>query len=232
MKYFIIGDVHGCYDELLDLLDKAGLNSDDQIICIGDMVDRGMKSAEALNFFRTTPGVASIQGNHERKHARSFRGEIEPAASQAITRLQIGEADYPAAVAYMDGLPRYLDLPDALLVHGFWEPGVPLEEQRETVIVGTMTGENYLKDNGIWPWYEYYDGGKPLVVGHRDYSDGRMQPFVYQDRVYGIDSRCVYGGSLTGLLLPDFKLISVPSRGDHWNAVMRQYPAIIAQYGE
>src|SRR5690242_20299168 len=187
MKYLIIGDVHGCYDELQDLLDKVGLTSDDQIICIGDMVDRGPKSDEVLNFFRTTPNAMSIQGNHERKHVRSYRGQTEAAASQTITRAQIGEDNYPDAIAYMDDLPRYLELPDATLVHAFWEPDVPVEDQRETVIVGTMTGEEYLRDNGFWPWYEYYDGDKPLIVGHRDYSDGQMRPFVYKDRVYTID---------------------------------------------
>ena len=97
MKQLIIGDIHGCYDELQDLLDKAELTSEDQIISIGDMVDRGPKSAESLNFFRTTPNALSIQGNHERKHVRSFRGQTEAAASQVITRAQIGEADYPDA---------------------------------------------------------------------------------------------------------------------------------------
>ncbi len=57
-----------------------------------------------------------------------------------------------------------------------------------------------------------------------------MKPFVYQDRVYMLDSRCVYGGELTGLLLPDFKLISVPSRGDHWSALQRQYADVIQEY--
>jgi hypothetical protein len=51
-------------------------------------------------------------------------------------------------------------------------------------------------------------------AGHRDYS-GTKQPLIYRDRVYGLDTRCCYGGWLTGLLLPDFKLISVASRGDH-----------------
>jgi serine/threonine protein phosphatase 1 len=232
MKQLIIGDIHGCYDELQDLLDKVGLSSDDQIISIGDMVDRGPKSAEVLKFFRTTPNAMSIQGNHERKHVRSYRGQTEAAASQTITRAQIGEENYLDAIAYMDDLPRYLELPDATLVHAFWEPDVVLEDQRETVIVGTMSGEEYLRNKGIWPWYEYYDGDKPLIVGHRDYSDGQMRPFVYEDRVYTIDSRCVYGGWLTGLLLPEFKLIEVPSRGDHWNAVMKQYAGIISHYGE
>jgi serine/threonine protein phosphatase 1 len=232
MKQLIIGDVHGCYDELQELLDKAGLSSDDQIICIGDIVDRGPDSARALKFFRTTPNVSSLQGNHERKHVRVARGETSPSASQVIARMQIGEADYASAVAYMDSLPRCLNLPDAILAHAFWEPGVPLDDQRESVLVGMSAGEEYLKSNGIWPWYEYYDGDKPLIVGHRDYT-GEQRPFIYDDgRVWGIDSRCVYGGELTGLLLPDFKLISVPSRADHWTAMQREYPGILAQYGE
>lgn len=226
MKHFIIGDIHGCYQELLDLLDKAGLSSNDQIIAIGDLVDRGPQSAEALTFFQQTPNVCSILGNHERKHIRSFRGEVEPADSQRITRAQIGEADYPAAVAYMDQIPRYLELPDAILVHGFYEPGVPLPEQQETVIVGTLTGERYLREHYRWPWYELYDGTKPLIVGHRDYT-GAMQPLIYRECVYGLDTRCCYGGSLTGLLLPDFKLISVPSRGDHWAALQADYRHIL-----
>lgn len=226
MKHLIIGDIHGCYHELLDLLDKAGLSSDDQIIAIGDLIDRGPYSAEVLTFFQQAPQARSILGNHERKHIRSFRGEIGPADSQRITRDQIGEPDYPAAVTFMDQFPRYLELPDAFLVHGFYEPGVPISEQQETVIVGTLTGEGYLREKYRWPWYEHYDGDKPLIVGHRDYT-GAKQPLIYRERVYGLDTRCCYRGSLTGLLLPDFKLISVPSRGDHWTELQATYRHIL-----
>jgi serine/threonine protein phosphatase 1 len=226
MPTLIIGDLHGCAAELLDLLDKSGLASDDPIIAIGDLVDRGPDSAGVLRFFQHTPNARSILGNHERKHIRVLRGELPPAPSQIIARQQIGEAAYPAAVAFMDSLPRFLELPEAILVHGFWEPGVPLAEQHETVLVGTLSGEDYLRQRLPWPWYAHYDGPKPLIVGHRDYSDGRQQPLIYQDRVYGIDTRCCYGGSLTGLLLPDFRLISVPSRGDHWGTLQRRYSAL------
>ncbi len=226
MKHLVIGDIHGCYHELLDLLDRAGLSSDDQIMAIGDVVDRGPHSAEVLAFFQRTPNTRSILGNHERKHIRSFRGEIQPAASQRITRAQVGEPDYPAAITFMDQFPRYLELPDAILVHGFYEPGVSLVDQREAVIVGTLSGEGYLRERYRWPWYELYDGAKPLIVGHRDYT-GLMQPLIYHDRVYGIDTRCCYGGALTGLLLPDFKLISVGSRGNHWSALQQSYPHLL-----
>jgi len=229
MRYFIIGDIHGCYAELQDLLAKAALTSDDQIISIGDMVDRGLDSASVIEFFRDTPNADSIMGNHERKHVRWFDDQVEPAASQIITRKQITEDIYPEVIGFMSDLPHYMDLPDALLVHGFYEPGVPLEDQRETVIVGTLSGEDYLRKRFSWPWYERYDGEKPLIMGHRDYTE-KMQVLNYKDRVWGIDTRCVYGGSLTGLLLPDFKLISVPSRGDHWADLQRQYSDVIRGY--
>lgn len=226
MRYFVIGDIHGCYAELQDLLDKAALNSDDQIISIGDLIDRGDDSASVVEFFRDTPNASAIMGNHERKHIRWFDDQVEPAASQIITRKQITEDIYPEVIGYMSDLPLYMDLPDALLVHGFYEPGIALEDQRETVLVGTMTGEEYLRKRYSWPWYERYDGEKPLIMGHRDYTD-KMQVLNYKDRVWGIDTRCVYGGTLTGLFLPDFKLISVPSRGDHWSDLQRQYADVI-----
>ena len=229
MRYFIIGDIHGCYAELQDLLAKAALNSDDQIIAIGDLVDRGLDSASVINFFRDTPNADSIMGNHERKHIRWFDEQVEPAASQVITRQQIGEADYPEVISYMSDLDQYMDLPDAVLVHGFYEPGVALEDQRETVVVGTLSGEDYLRKRFSWPWYERYDGEKPLIMGHRDYTE-KMQVLNYKDRVWGIDTRCVYGGSLTGLMLPGFDIISVPSRGDHWADLQRQYADVIRGY--
>lgn len=163
-------------------------------------------------------------GNHERKHVRSFRGEIPPALSQIITRQQLGAA-YPEAIEFMQTLPRFIELDDALLVHGFFEPDVSLEEQRDTVLIGTLSGEKYLTQTYPRPWYELYRGSKPLVVGHRDFL-GTREPFVYQDRVFGLDTGCYHGGALTGLLLPDFKIVSVPSRKDYWSELKRAHRAV------
>lgn len=227
MTILVVGDIHGCYAELQALLDRAGLAAGDSIIAVGDLFDRGPEPAAVLDFFRRTPGAQALMGNHERKHVRSARGELPPAASQMITRWLLGEDAYPAAVAYMAGLPRWLALPEAVIVHGFWEPGPPLEAQREDVLTGTLGGEAYLKARGWWPWYVHYPESWPLIVGHRDYS-GQRQPFIYRDRVFGLDARCCYGGGLAGLLLPDFRLLVVPSRGDHWGALQRRYAARLA----
>jgi serine/threonine protein phosphatase 1 len=217
----VIGDIHGCYDELRELLDRAGIGLGDEVLAVGDLIDRGPDNAEVLAYFRDRPGARSVLGNHERKHLRSARGEIEPALSQKITRRQLGSA-YPDWLGFLATFPRHVELPEALIVHAFWEPGVPLERQRDTVLVGTLSGESYLNDRYDRPWYELYDGPKPLIVGHRDYRrDG--QPFVHCDRVFGLDTGCCYGGRLTGLLLPAFRFISVPARANHWHATCERF---------
>lgn len=225
MQHLIVGDIHGCYDEFRELLEKAGLCSGDAVIALGDIVDRGPDTARVLEFFRTAPDAASLMGNHERKHIRSFRHEIMPATSQVIARLQIGETAYPEAIACMSAFPVYVELPDALLIHGFFEPGVPIASQREDVLCGVTSGEKYICRTCHQPWYKMYDQHQPLVVGHHDYGNNG-KPMIVRARnsnVYCIDTGCCYGRKLTGLLLPAFRLISVASRRDYWAEFRRKY---------
>lgn len=222
MQHLIIGDIHGCFDELQDLLQAAGLAADDQITALGDIVDRGPDSPRVLDFFDSAHNAMSLMGNHERKHVHSHAGRIRPALSQQITRRQIGEAGYDDACRMMDRFPRYIELPEAILVHGFYEPGIPLAEQRETVVVGTLSGEHRLQQQDRGAWYERYDGHKPLIVGHHDYLR-TGQPLIWDDRVWAIDTGCCHGGRLTGLLLPGFRIVSVPGRRDHWTELQEQH---------
>jgi len=222
MQTLVIGDIHGCYDELLSLLDKAGLTEDDSIVSVGDCVDRGPDSPAVLRFFQEKPNALLIMGNHERKHVRADMHEVKLARSQKISKIQFGET-YSDALAFMRELPLYLDLSNALVVHGYFEPGLPLSQQRATVLCGTMGGDKHLRALSDRSWYELYDGDKPLLVGHHNYSN-TDQPFIYQDRVFGLDTDCVTGRALTGLLLPSFKILSVPSRANYWAQIQRVYP--------
>jgi serine/threonine protein phosphatase 1 len=97
-----------------------------------------------LEFFCNSTSRLSLMGNHERKHIRGARHEVRLALSQIISREQIG-ASYPQALTWMEAFPLFVDLPEAVLVHGYLEPGIVLEEQRDTVLCGTMSGDQYLK---------------------------------------------------------------------------------------
>lgn len=221
MNTFVIGDIHGCTTELQELLDKAGVAEDVRIIALGDIVDRGPDSAQVLDFFSNNPSRLSLMGNHERKHVRGARHEVRLALSQIISREEFGPA-YPQALERMGSFPLYIDLPEAILAHGYLEPGIPLEQQRDTVLCGTMSGDHYLRNQYEQPWYALYDGEKPLIVGHHDHLHNG-QPFIFQDRVFCLDTSCVHGGALTGLLLPEFKIVSIPSRRNYWRETRQKY---------
>jgi hypothetical protein len=192
---------------------------------VGDLVNRGPDSRSVLHFFRERLHARSVAGNHERKHVREARagqaagppGAGGPPGRGSVRqgREQIGPEEYPAALQYMMSLPPFIALPEAIVVHAFWEPGLTLAEQDEEVLVGSDAAEAYLARWYPRPWYELYDGPLPLVCGHHDYLQDR-QPLVIDDRVYMIDTGCVYGGRLTGLLLPEWRLLSVDSRGRYW----------------
>jgi len=221
MQTLVIGDIHGCYFELQALMEKANLGDGDSIISLGDFMDRGPETPQVLDFFQNTLNTRALMGNHERKHVRAAKGELSLAISQKISRQQLGDG-YADAVTWMERLPLFLELPEAVLVHGYLEPGVPIEEQNPLVLCGTMGGENILRERYDRPWYELYEGEKPVIVGHHNYND-TDQPFVYHDKVFGLDTSCVNGKSLTGLLLPSFRLISVPSRGNLWSQIRSTY---------
>ena len=213
MKYLVIGDIHGCYRELMDLIEKSGISDGDGIIALGDIVDRGPASREVVRFFRDRPGSSAILGNHERKHVRSHKGLIAPSLGQYLTRLQFSDSEYPEMVSFLETLPLYIELPDAILVHGALEPGVELEMQLENVLTCSMSGEKYLQARYQRPWYELYDGVKPIIAGHINYGGGD-EPTIHRDLVYCIDTDCCHGRSLTGIVLPDFRIVSVKSRGE------------------
>lgn len=220
-RTIIIGDIHGCFDELQALLARLAPTRDDQIIALGDIVDRGPQSERVLEFFRDTPNARSLMGNHERKHIRSARGPVRPALSQVIVRAELADR-YDMWLDFMETLPQCIELPEAILIHGFFEPGLPLAQQRDTVVVGTLTGEFHIRQKCGDAWYEHYEGAKPLVCGHRHYRrDG--QPLIRDGRVYAIDTGCATGSRLTALVLPGFQLESVPAARNYWAEARLRY---------
>ena len=52
-RRIVVGDIHGCYDELMELLEKVGIGDDDRIVSVGDLITKGPKSKEVLELFMT-----------------------------------------------------------------------------------------------------------------------------------------------------------------------------------
>ncbi|HVH44387.1 MAG TPA: metallophosphoesterase family protein [Labilithrix sp.] len=137
-RTIIIGDVHGCFEELLDLLDRVGATSDDRLLSVGDLVDRGPGSVSVVAHFRSLPSAVVLMGNHERKHARGVFSY-----GQEITRLQFGDA-YEDARSWMQRLPYFFEDEYVRVVHAAMVPGIPLAEQKEEILCGSTAGTHTL----------------------------------------------------------------------------------------
>jgi serine/threonine protein phosphatase 1 len=217
----IVGDVHGCFEELMQLLEEVALRPEDQLISVGDLVDRGPRSPEVVQFFRQRPNTVVLMGNHERKHVRAVFSY-----AQEITRLQFG-AGYDEAVRWMQTLPYWYEDEHVRVVHAALLPGVPLAEQPPEILCGTTSGERELA--ALVPegaWHDRYDDAKPVAFGHHVVGQA---PLVRDGKVFGLDTGACHGWALTALSVPDFTLTSVPARADYWAAAKVQWQLPVLQ---
>jgi serine/threonine protein phosphatase 1 len=210
-----IGDIHGCYDELLDLLDRIGPSDDDLLIPVGDMIDRGPKPVQVFNFFQSRKNTNALMGNHERKHVRGLLS-----LAQKIT-CNTFDQNYSKARSWMSALPYYYEDDEVIVVHAALQPGVPMQDQQEEILCGTMSGERKLKRllNGK-NWNEVYIGIKPVIFGHKVIG---KTPLISNGKTFGIDTGACHGGWLTAITIPEFRIYSVKARQNNWSRIKQEW---------
>lgn len=214
-RTFVFGDIHGCYDEMMGLLNDLNATENDVIVSLGDIVDRGPKSVEVYHFFKNTPNAIVLMGNHERKHQRGILSY-----AQEIVKLQMGD-EYPEFIQWVNSLGYYYETPEAIIVHAAFENNVPIQHQKEDVLCGSTSGARYLEK--IYPentyWTDHYSGTKPIVYGH--HVVGESPKIV--NNTYGIDTGACHGGFLTVLELPGFIFHQYKVSQDYWASEQRRW---------
>jgi predicted phosphodiesterase len=237
-RTILIGDVHGMDLELDRLLGLLQPTQNDTVVFVGDLVDKGPNSPRVVQTVRRlqeSTNVVVVEGNHEEKHRKHRKnlqnGRTRPGPVNDITE-QLTDDD----VEFMDGFVPFHRIPEhnILVVHG----GVPgnwtsfpstVEElnslsKRKQKRYGKVSRTRHVcKDTGKFRclnsespsdpfWSDVYDGRFGHVVfGHEPQMDGPQE----RQHSTGIDTGCVFGGSLTGLVLnPDGTrhYTSVPGR--------------------
>ena len=234
----VIGDVHGCFDELTDLLGALGYQvaadgtsavhpQGRTAVFVGDLVDRGPATPAVLRLVMgmTAAGSArSVTGNHEAKLVRALRGRdvtVSHGLAQSLAQLAAEPAEFTAqATAFMDKLLGHLVLDDGRLVvahaglpeamHGRASAAV-----RSFALYGDTSGET--DEFGLpvrYPWARDYRGRAMVAYGHT--------PVPAAEWVNGticLDTGCVFGGRLTALRYPEREIVSVPARRVHFEPV-------------
>jgi diadenosine tetraphosphatase ApaH/serine/threonine PP2A family protein phosphatase len=206
-RTFFVGDVHGCNDELGELLQRAGWTRDDQLVLVGDLVAKGPDSAGVVARAMEL-GALAVLGNHD-AHLLDVRAGLSKKAHHAA----VAQTLQPAHFDYLDRLPLWLDLPElnVLVVHGGLVPGVELTQQPRHLLLNMRSldalGKGTPRIEGGVPWGSRWPGPRHAVFGHDAVRGLQLHPHAT-----GLDTGCVYGKQLTGLWWPARRLVSVDAR--------------------
>jgi hypothetical protein len=212
-RTIILGDLHGCFEQAVTLLDRLAVSASDRVIFAGDLVDRGPKPRECVELAMKHECVL---GNHEEKHLQQRHRAAEKLSPDHLkTRDALGDQHY----AYFESLPLFLRLPEfnAVVVHAGCFPGVPVEQQSPHHLLH-LQHISPPSTKSYWPskapvdhrfWTNFWRGPERVIFGHSVLD----RPLVTEWAV-GVDTGAVYGRGLTALVLPDWELVSVPST-DH-----------------
>ncbi|MFC2250613.1 polynucleotide kinase-phosphatase [Labrys portucalensis] len=232
----IIGDVHGCADELESLLAKLGYRIEGEgedlavippegrkLVFVGDLVDRGPKTPQVLRIAMAALAAGhgfAVQGNHDSKLMRWMAGRkvtVNHGLQDSIDQLSAEQPAFRTRVkAFLDELRSHywLDGGRLAVAHaglkeemvGRGSPAV-----REFALYGETTGET--DEFGLpvrLDWATAYRGASTIVYGHTPVPEAE-----WLNNTLCIDTGCVFGGKLTALRWPERELVSVAAERVH-----------------
>jgi serine/threonine protein phosphatase 1 len=172
---YVVGDVHGCRAAAERLLAELAPSIDDLVVFVGDLVRRGPDSHGVVELIRSTPNAISIRGNNEEKIVTGRR----PPENLTLDDIR-----------WLRSLPAVVSWEDTLVVHGGIDPRRALADHSLDDVQNT---ESLAPDGDGRPfWWEEHDGPERVFFGHKVLR----RPYVGEFAV-GLDTGCVYGGSLT-----------------------------------
>ncbi|WP_226576990.1 bis(5'-nucleosyl)-tetraphosphatase PrpE [Halobacillus litoralis] len=232
MNYDIIGDVHGCLDELKQLFKKLGYEWKNGVpehpagripVFVGDITDRGPESISCIQLvFQLVKekGALYVPGNHCNKLYRFFLGNpvkekhgLETTAEEYRSLSSEKQKEVKEQFKHLyEESPLHIILEDvqAVVAHaGIREKDIGHKSKSiETfVLYGDITGEKLPDGRPVRrDWAQHYHGDRWIVYGHTPVREPR-----FVNKTVNIDTGCVFGGDLTAFRLPEEEIVSVPS---------------------
>jgi len=219
-RTLIVGDVHGCRDEVEALLEAVGFVPHvDRLVFVGDLVVRGPDPRGTLALARRLDATI-VRGNHEQKLLAGKAGTTRLGPDHQRVADLLSQEDWRTLAA----TPLWLDLPEheAKVVHAGVVPGLDVPSTPHEALLRMRT----IDRNGRWSddrdggtlWGSLYTGPPHVIFGHNARDEPQFHPWAT-----GIDTGCVYGRRLTGMLLGEresvprgvaarTKLVSVPAK--------------------
>lgn len=237
----IIGDVHGCFDELTELLEKLGYGLDEdkvyrhgrgrRAVFVGDLCDRGPKNADVLRLVMNMVRAGTafcVPGNHDDKLKRYLKRnqvQISHGLEKTIRELEQEDQSFLDEVqTFLENLVSHYIFDDGRLVVS--HAGIKAEyigrvsgRIRSFCLYGDTTGET---DESGFPvranWALDYRGEAMVVYGHTPQEEVQAV-----NRTYCIDTGCVFGGKLSCIRYPEKEVVSVAAHARYYETARLFY---------
>lgn len=232
-QFDIIGDIHGCYDEFLQLLDKLGYVKESnyyvhpkgrRLISVGDVADKGFQNIKCIEFWMNQVDFGGgfwIHGNHCNKLYRYFLGSkvhiahgMENTVNEYLSMSTESRIEFKKQYLKCYESQSYyllLDKKRLAVVHGGLKEeaiGKFSNQIKNVCLYGEATGHEL--ENGRperLDWAAEYKGKTLVVYGHTV-----MTKTVFRNHTIDIDQGCVYGGKLTALRYPELSIVQVQGK--------------------
>jgi len=223
MKKIIIGDIHGCSDELNKIICKTNFSSGtDKLFLTGDAFARG---PDPLGVWQTIVEhqAQMVLGNHDVRLLKQLRivlsgkdtGDLK--SDQLYTIRQL-ESVHTEIFHWLSSCPLYIETEYFLLVHAGINPvrGLPGTSFEEFISIRSWPQKKDLLDGPRW--HDFYEKKYPLLIFGHDAPNGLVIK-KHKGRTYllGLDTGCVYGGKLTAYSIEDEVLVQVESKQKKFN---------------
>ena len=197
-RTIIVGDIHSCADELIELLDKVKYQKEkDRLIFIGDLLGKGSKPLETFLIYKQTEAIC-IMGNAELAFLKNYQDPsflkeyIEP------TKKALGK-HYNNFIEGAYSFPHFLEEENFIVVHAGLLPNKKPQQTDLEDLVKIRKIADPKNPKILKSWFDFYTAKKLIVFGHWAALNG-----IVRDNVIGLDTGCVYGKKLTALILSDF----------------------------
>lgn len=208
-RTLIVGDVHGCIEELKEVLEKAEYNkSRDRLISVGDVINKGPESKACLEYLESQ-SAEMIQGNHEYFFLKSFEESAPEAQWFAKLKQELGP-DLEYWKNSIRSWPYFIREQSFDVVHAGKVPGEDLPDSDPYLLCSIRTWDGKgieIADEGNPAWFEFYNEPKPIIFGH-----WARRGLVWRKNAVGLDTGCVYGRKLSLLELESRNLIQIGAK--------------------
>jgi len=182
--YIAIGDIHGCLDQLMEVLDKCSAFVGHRYVFLGDYIDRGPSSNEVIDTIRKLDAVY-LMGNHEQSliwYMKRDHGSAKTTVGANVPEFSESNLNW-----IQSELKLFFETETAIFVHAGFDPKRALSQQTDSDMLWTRYDGDYF---ALTP--------KEVIHGHVN-----VDQVEQRGNRMNINTGCGFGGTLTAFVMPE-----------------------------